>query len=73
MTNSEKGQECVYIVYYTFCIIMMHCQDDKIECGLAEIIKSAHIKRKKSCYFSFECYIKVILTWYVGERIFTPG
>ena len=48
LTDSEKGQECVYVVYYTFCIIMMHCQDDKIECGLAEIIEATHIKRKKA-------------------------
>ena len=38
----------MYVVYYTFCIIIMLCQDDKIEFGLAEIIKSAHIKRKKA-------------------------
>ena len=39
---------CMYVVYYTFCIIMMLCQDDKIECGLAEIIKAANKKRKKA-------------------------
>ena len=34
---------CLYEVYYIFCIMMMLCQDDKIECGLAEVIKEAYI------------------------------
>ena len=29
-------------------MIMMLCQDDKIECGLAEISKAAHIEWKKA-------------------------
>mgnify|MGYP001801295164 FL=1 len=42
----------MYVVYYTFCIIMILYQDDKIECGLAEIIKAVHIKKEKKAVVS---------------------
>ena len=42
----------MYVVYYTFCIIMILYQDDKIECGLAEIIKAVHIKKEKTAVVS---------------------
>ena len=49
---------CMYVFYFTFCIMIMMYQDDKNECGLGGIVKTAHVKRKKkNCYFSFECDI----------------
>ena len=57
MSRTGKGWErvCVYVVFYTFCIMMVLCQDDKIWMwvSLAEIIKSAHLKRKKNLLFLF--------------------
>ena len=48
---------CMYVFYFTFCIMIMMYQDDKNECGLDVIVKTTHVKRKKNCYFSFECDI----------------
>ena len=39
---------CMYVFYFTFCIMMMMYQDDKNECGLGVIVKTAHVKRKKT-------------------------
>ena len=37
----------MYVFYFTFCIMMMMYMEDKSECGLGVIVKTAHVKVSK--------------------------